>query len=122
MNADGSDVWICYYTDFPLVLIRDGAIAAHWEIPVSGADAFAASDDYALFRGGYENPSRCHLIDLTQPSAKVRLRFGLRDRQGEPIDAQRVAGRADALFLLRGREIFRLTVEDAKRLLGPRHP
>ena len=43
MNACGNDVWICYYTDFPLVQIRNGRIQAHWQIPVRGADAFAIS-------------------------------------------------------------------------------
>ena len=120
MNAVGDDVWICYYTDFPLVQIRNGRIAAHWQNPVKGADAFAVSGDYALFGGGYDNPGRYHLMELTQPRAKVRLRFQLRDRQKELIQAQRVAGRGDALFLLRDRELFRFTVEDARSLLGKR--
>jgi hypothetical protein len=77
MNACGNDVWICYYTDFPLVLIRDGAVAAHWTIPVSGADAFAISEDHALLRGGYENPDEYHLLELSRPSAVLRSRFQL---------------------------------------------
>ena len=120
MNADGNDVWVYYYTDFPLVLIRNGSIEAHWQIPVKGADAFAVSGNFALFRGGYDNPDNCHLIELAQPEAKVRLRFRLRDRHGEAIEAERTAGRGNALFLLRGREVFKVTVTDAMSLLGKR--
>ena len=116
MNAAGSDVWIYYYTEFPLVLIRNGAVEAHWQIPVDGADAFAISGNHALFRGGYKNRDNYHLFDLALPLAREELCFQLRDRQGEPIKAQRVAGRGNAIFLLRDRDVFRLTVEDALQL------
>lgn len=115
MNACGNDVWICYYTDFPLVQIRNGRIEADWQIPVRGADAFAISGDHALFRGGYKNRDSYHLLELAQQLAREKSRFQLRDRQGEPIKAQRVAGRGNTIFLLRDREVFRLTVEDAKQ-------
>lgn len=120
MNVDRNDVWIYYYTEFPLVLIRNGVVEAHWQIPVSGADAFAISRNHALFRGGYKDRESYHLLELTQPEAREKLRFQLRDRQGDAIKAGRVAGRGDALFLLRGREVFKLTVDDARGLLGKR--
>ena len=116
MNADGNDIWICYDYDFPLVQIRNGQVEAHWQIPVHGADAFAISGNQALFRGGYGNQDCYHLLNLADPLAVEKSRFQLRDRQGEPIKAQRVAGRGDTLFLIRERDIFNLTVDDAKQL------
>ena len=115
MNACGNDIWIYYYTEFPLVRIHHGAIAAHWQIPLRGADAFAISGNHALFRGGYDNRDIYHLIDLAQPAARETSRIQLRDRHGETIHAERVAARGGTLFLLRNREIFKLTVEDARR-------
>ncbi|RYD53855.1 MAG: hypothetical protein EOP83_22820 [Verrucomicrobiaceae bacterium] len=60
---------------------------------MKGADAFAVSGDYALFRGGYDDAEKYHLIELTQPVAKVRLRFQLRDRQGELIKSAASGGK-----------------------------
>jgi hypothetical protein len=77
MDAAGNDIWICYDTDFPLVRIRNGRVEALRQIPVHGADAFAISGNQASFRGGYEDPNQYHLINLTQPSATVQMRFQL---------------------------------------------
>lgn len=120
MNACGNEIWIYYYTDFPLVLIRDGAVMAHWEVPVKGADAFAISRGYALFRGGYDQRDDYLLLGLTEPTVRQRARFRLKSESGTRIKAQRVSGRGDAIFLLQDREIFRITVEEAKRSLGLR--
>jgi len=75
-----------------------------------------------LLRGGYKNRDSYHLLELAQPSAREKSRFQLQDRQGDPIKAERVTGRGEALFLLRNREIFKLTVEDAnavRPMTGP---
>ena len=41
-----------------------------------------------------------------------------RKKPGAPLKAERVAGRDDSLFILRGREIFRITVDEAGEAAG----
>lgn len=111
MNVSGEDVWIYYYTDFPLVQIRNFRTLNHWDMPISGSDGFAVSDSAALFRGGYNQRDRYHLISLSNPEPKIVLTFELRDARGRRIEADRVAGRGESIFLLRDAEVFQLTVQ-----------
>ncbi|MGE4158425.1 MAG: hypothetical protein AB7F75_04940 [Planctomycetota bacterium] len=58
MNVESDDVtWIHYYTEFPLVKIRDFKIEAHWDIPNGGSKAFAIYKDFALMSGAYGEQS-----------------------------------------------------------------
>jgi hypothetical protein len=111
MNVSGDDVWIYYYTDFPLVQIRDSRTVNHWDMPVSGADGFAVADSYALFRGGYDERDIYHLISLCIPEPKIVQTVELRDGTGQRIEADRVAGRGESIFLLRDAEVFRLSIQ-----------
>lgn len=114
VNACGEDLWICYDTDFPLVRIRDYQVVQHWEIPISGSGAFAISGDHALFSGDYEDRNQYHLLELSGPRAAIRASFKLHDRDGAIVDADRVAERGENLFVLRGREVFKIGVAEAK--------
>lgn len=114
MNARGEDLWIYYDADFPLVRIRDYQVAQHWEIPISGSGAFAISGDHALFIGDYEDRNQYHLLELSGPRAAILASFKLRDRSGSIVDADRVAGRGENLFVLRGRKVFKSSVAEAK--------
>ena len=38
--ASEQDVWLHYYTQFPLVLLHDRKIRSAWQMPVRGSDAF----------------------------------------------------------------------------------
>ena len=122
MNACGNDIWVSYYTKFPLVHIRNGSIVRHLKIPVAGSDAFAIAGKYALFRGGYSRRNEYHLLTLPESEpAFLRSKFTLRDPDGALINAERAAGRGDTLFLLRGLDVFKITVGQAWKasLLAP---
>jgi hypothetical protein len=41
------DTWCYYYTEFPLVLVRNRCVASIWKVPLSGSDAFAVSGEHA---------------------------------------------------------------------------
>ncbi len=117
-NADGDDLWIYYYTDFPLVRIRDFTVRQYWEVPIEGAGELAVAGNQILLFGSYEDRNLHHLLELGQSrEASPRHQFTLHDESGGLIVAQRVAGRGNTIFLMRGREIFRITVEAAKDAL-----
>ncbi|HEX4591230.1 MAG TPA: hypothetical protein VH120_14940, partial [Gemmataceae bacterium] len=58
------DVWLYYYTEFPLVRLRRREIESVWEMPLRGSGAFAVSAGHVLFRGGYEDPDTYQLFSL----------------------------------------------------------
>ncbi len=66
LNVTSSqDTWCYYYTEFPLVHIRDRHVEAFWRSPVEGAGGFALGQDVVLFKGSYQDRDRCSLFRLT---------------------------------------------------------
>jgi hypothetical protein len=60
-----SDVWLYYYTEFPLVHLRGRNVAGSWmPTPVTGAHAVAVREPYVVFLGGYGPPSSTLRYDL----------------------------------------------------------
>jgi hypothetical protein len=112
MNVAKDGVWICYYTDFPLVQIRDGAVVGHWQVPISGAHAFAVQGTRVLFSGGYNEPNHYRLFELKDSGMTCLREFRLADESGNAIQAQRVIGARDGLHLLRGGEVHRLLIRE----------
>lgn len=109
--ASDEDVWLYYYTDFPLVRLRRGRIESVWTMPVSGSDAFAVFDGYALFRGGYEDRDTYRLFSLRQGGTPVLLaEMEFHDNGGGKLLARRVAGRGDAIRFIHENLLFRVDV------------
>ncbi len=111
MNVTNEDVWTCYYTEFPLVQIRDSKVVSYWQMPLSGSHAFAVQRSHALFAGGYNEQNHYRLFDLRDGKVKLLRECKVRDREGQPIHADRTIGRGDSIFMLRGRDVFRLSIE-----------
>lgn len=112
--ASHNEAWTCYYTDFPLVQLRDHRIVRHWNVPVYGAHAFAVYRDRALFAGGYDARHACTLLRLDDgPDASVMATFKLLDEHGEPLQAQLVRGRGDTLYLYRDDRVYACDIHQA---------
>lgn len=91
------EVWLCYYTDFPLVQLAEGKIARIWrELSVKGSHAFAVSGRKVLFTGGYNKRNRLFLVDLD--TSKVQQRIPV-DGEGKEIVAFSAFGRGSGLWL-----------------------
>jgi hypothetical protein len=120
MNVESDeDVWIYYYTNFPLVHIRHREIESVWEMPLGGSDAFAVSSGYALFRGGYKDHDTYNLFSLDS-DGKPKLLAGIeiQDRNGGKFVADRVASRADTIYLINNSLLYRFDVQTALGLVG----
>lgn len=112
--ASHNEAWICYYTDFPLVQLRDHRIVRHWNVPVHGAHAFAVYRSHALFAGGYDARHTYTLLQLGDgTSASVVAAFDLIDEHGEPLHAERVRGRGDTLYLHRDDRVYACDIHQA---------
>lgn len=60
-----ADVWLYYYTEFPLVHLRGRNVAGSWmPAPVVGAHAVAVREPFVVFLGGYGPASRALRYDL----------------------------------------------------------
>jgi hypothetical protein len=49
------EVWLYFYTDFPLVRLLDRKVAGHWMMPIAGSHAFAVDGERVLLAGSYDH-------------------------------------------------------------------
>lgn len=112
--ADDRETWLYYYTAFPLVLLRGRRVARYWNVPVSGAHAFAARGEHALFTGGYREHDTLTLLRLDDAAQCATLaRFQACDNDGTPLPAERFHGRADTLYFLSEYRIWAIDLDQA---------
>ncbi|MFC7220663.1 hypothetical protein ACFQLX_21240 [Streptomyces polyrhachis] len=117
LNVDGEDAWTSYYTDFPIVRVRDEAVAG-WRNPVRGAKALAVDGTRVALFGGYgEACARLVVGELEsedfQPECEYRV--VLPDGKTLPPKTQ-VIGRGFDLHFLTGDDWYRLDLEQIPRL------
>jgi hypothetical protein len=104
------EVWLCYYTDFPLVRLVDRQVARIWpKVAVQGAHAFAVSGQRVLFAGMYEKRNSLFLADLD--TTKVQERVPVNDA-GKIIRTFTAFGRGTRLYLHSGNEVFAVDLTD----------
>lgn len=78
MTLSGTDLWACFYTNFPITRIRGGQ-PVFWSNSVVGATAIAVKDDMVMLAGGYnEDANRITLVKLDGKSSRElgSLRYG----------------------------------------------
>lgn len=111
MNVVGDDdVWLYFYTEFPVVHISDGEYRV-WECGIAGAQAIAARDSRVLLFGDYKQRNLVRILHLrAEGKATGEAEMLLTDESGVAIDNARAFGVGKDLYLLRGREV--LAVED----------
>jgi hypothetical protein len=83
MTLSGTDLWACFYTDFPIARISGGK-PMFWSNSVAGAKAIAVKDDIVMLGGGYsEDANRITLVKLDGKSSRElgSLRYG-REKHG----------------------------------------
>lgn len=95
--SPGGEVWLYYYTDFPLVQLKDRRFSRQWaDLPISGAHAFAVHGPCALFTGGYGEEGYLYLVLLNSGHVQALRAF---DEFGNPLQYLRAFGRGRRLFL-----------------------
>ena len=114
--ASEDDVWLYYYTEFPLVRLHRKEVAGVWSVPVTGSHAFAVEDGYALFQGGYAGHDRYHLLRLGGDGKGEKVAVvQLRDADGGKLEPVWTVGRGGALWFVNGADggVYRLGVREA---------
>ena len=118
--ASETDVWFYYYTEFPLVHLRNLRIERFWEPPVKSSDAFAVSGDVALFQGPHHHGSpHYHLVQLGERGdIREHYTFSLADTHGQWINPHWTVGRGSTLHILSDSHIYQLEVAEAVKAIA----
>lgn len=98
--AGDDDVWLYYYTDFPLVHLQRHRIAAVWRPQLAGARALAVKRDRALLAGCNRDRNALHRVQLLDGERTRVAAVALVDDAGSPIALEHVEGRGEFLYVL----------------------
>lgn len=111
MNVVGDDdVWLYFYTEFPLVHIFRGGYRV-WACGLAGAQALAARDSRVLLFGDYTRRNLVRVLRLGAGGKAINeAELLLTDERDVALDNARAFGVGQNLYLLRGREV--LVVDD----------
>jgi hypothetical protein len=94
--CSGKEVWLCYYTDFPMVQLIEGTISGWWSMPVHGSHGFAVCGGRALLGGGYDRADSLFLGNLGASNFQELTPVS---EAGQPLKRFRAFGRRHRLFL-----------------------
>ena len=113
LNVDDTCAWACYYSDFPIVRIRDGAVAG-WHNDIKGASALAVAGSRVALFGGYgPDHDRLALAELDADRAQPAGEYRVVLPGGEPLPAGiQVIGRGSRLHFLTGTSWYQLDMDD----------
>jgi hypothetical protein len=132
LTVDGAGVWVCTYTDFPLIRFSPGGSARWWCGAPAGSKAIAVDGDRALVAGGYgADAARLALLRLDGAGegegVQLLATSHLPLRPAAPTDHRwapvwerpnLLAGRGDTLHLVDDDIWYRWRVADAIAALG----
>jgi hypothetical protein len=90
------EVWLYFYTEFPLVRLLDGIVAAHWMMPISGSHGFAVEADRVLLGGSYDEKETLCLGQLDKLAFEPVTPM---TDAGQPLRQFRAFGRGQRLYL-----------------------
>lgn len=109
--ASNRDTWLLYYTDFPLVHLREFQIKDVFAPTpeIIGAHAFAVCSSRRLFVGGYERRGRLFWRD---DAIKRQVEIEVVDEMGKPLTWNYAGGRGADLFLCENARVRMLSLNE----------
>lgn len=108
--CSSKEVWLYYYTDFPLVRLLNRKVDRIWrDLPVHGSNSFAVGHNRVVFCGSYDKRNRLFLVDLNSMSIEE---IEIVDVLGHPIEDFRGIGRRSVLYLWTSEGLYRLDINE----------
>ncbi len=110
-----SETWLCPYTDFPIVRLRDRQIDHSWDNnPIHGSGAFAVWKDRVLFSGGYSEKNKLFIVNLYRLDSGELLKEECHavDESGSEIKFTGVFGRGSRLYLATEQSLYFLELQE----------
>jgi hypothetical protein len=113
LNVDDTCTWACYYSDFPVVCIRDDIVTG-WHNDITGARALAVAGSRVTLSGGYgPDYDRLALTELGADRAKPAGEYRIVLSDGEPLPpTTQVIGRGSRLHFLTDTGWYQLDMDD----------
>jgi hypothetical protein len=113
LNVGSNDVWICPYTDFPILNPRPGSPLRIWQNEIGGAHALAVRGNHVALLGGYPpDRRRITLLHLGDRRSEIialgELDIGLEDIRHAPL----CVGRGDTFHIVTGNIWHRLSMDE----------
>lgn len=114
LTLDGSDVWSCYYTDFPIIKISDGKFR-DWSNKIYGAEALAVERSRILLVGGYnEDKNRLALVSLEGNQSRL---IGC-CKMAELSNASLIQGQASTIHVVHDQTWVRVGLDEAQMMIA----
>ena len=113
LNVDDMCIWACYYSDFPVVRIRDDIVTG-WHNDTGGGRALAAAGSRVALCGGYgPDYDRLAQTELGADRAQLAGEYRIVLPDGEPMPpGTQVTGRGSRLHFLTGTSWYQLEMDD----------
>lgn len=110
-----TEVWLCPYTDFPLIKLKNTQIDHKWENnPVHGSHAFAVWKDRVLFRGGYADKQKLFMVYPYRSDGKelkAEEHYAVTETGGA-IEIEDAFGRGPHLYLMTTDSLYSLDLRE----------
>jgi len=110
MNADGENLYIHYYSSFPLVKIDKDKKCTTLDIDFEGSD-FAVFNEYFLFRKAYAEDNSLFLFKRENNKLKLVKELKINEK-GKPITNFGTYSSGQYLLIREGRILYRLDMKD----------
>lgn len=113
LNVINSDeVWFYYYTEFPLVRLKNKKEISYWNVPIRGAHAFSIFENYVLMSPGY-NEKTFHLFKLgLDKKVKSCAEYQFIDDQGQILEFEAYKARGEFFYFLKKQKIYKLDLKE----------
>lgn len=111
--ASNEETWVCYYTEFPVVCLKERKLDRHWPAikEMVGSGAFAVLKDCMLFTGGYDFRGHLFWHDLERDKT---IKVIALQPNGDPLEwsekTSRVVGRGAKLYIEQDSQIWSLSL------------
>lgn len=106
LNVGAEKTWMSYYSSFPLVGIRNGAVEGAYQTPVSGCRAITVHRNRVLFIGDHQGAWQATLCDLSNDGAAPVVIGELRLPEGLKMESGQFVARGSRLYLRVNRNWF----------------
>lgn len=113
--VSATEVWLCPYTDFPVVKIKNNQISSRWDNnPICGSHAFAVWKDRVLFVGGYGEKDKLFIVSLYRLDGQELLKEECHavDENGEKVKFKSAFGRGSRLYLETEQSLYFLELQE----------
>ncbi len=101
-----------YYTDFPLVRIKNDHAEVVCQVPVAGSSAFALSGGYALFSGSYKKREALFFLHVKEGNV---TEVEPTDENGKAMEIRNGSGKGSILYLLDSRSVYAVDLSQVPR-------